>query len=59
MKSEEQIHALCLRVAAAPDGSEELRVAMDELRTALKGNAERGRAKLAELQRSLPHTEGK
>ena len=58
MTSEEEIRALSLRVTAAPDNSEEFRVAMDELRAALKASATSGHDKVAALkQRSFPQSE--
>jgi len=39
MNSEERIRALSMKVAAAPDDSEEFSVAMKELREALNENA--------------------
>jgi len=57
MTSEENIRALSLRVTAAPENSEEFRVAMEELRAALAASAARGREKIAALQKALPHFE--
>jgi hypothetical protein len=50
MTSEEHIRALSVRLSAAPENSEEFRIAMDELRAALKASAARGREKIAALQ---------
>jgi hypothetical protein len=58
MTSEEQIRVLSLRVTAAPDNSEEFRVAIDELHAALKASAASGHDKVAALkQRSFPQSE--
>ena len=57
MTSEENIRLLSIRVTAAPENSDEFRVAMDELRAALAASAARGRAKIAALQKALPHSE--
>ena len=46
MTSEEHVHDLSLRVIAAPENLEEFRIAMDELRAALKASATRGRENL-------------
>jgi hypothetical protein len=57
MTSEEQVRVLSLRVAAAPANSEEFRVAMDELRAALKASATSGHEKVAALkQRAVPQS---
>ncbi len=42
MTSEEQVRVLSLRVAAAPENSDEFRVARGELRVALKASAASG-----------------
>lgn len=52
--SEEYVRALSLRVAAAPENSEELRTAMDELRAALKASVGRGRDKIAAMRKTIP-----
>jgi hypothetical protein len=57
MTSEENIRALSLRVTVAPENSEEFQVAMDELRAALAASVACGRAKIAALQKALPHSE--
>jgi hypothetical protein len=44
----ERIDALCAQVIAAPDGSEEFRVAMNELRSTLNEHTERMRQLIAE-----------
>ena len=54
MTAEEEVQQLSERVAAAPEGSEELRVALVELRAALKASSDRGRAKIAALQVGVP-----
>jgi hypothetical protein len=59
MNAEEHIRRLSERVAAAPDGSEEFALALAELRAALKANSDRGRAKIAALQNSLPRVESR
>jgi hypothetical protein len=56
MNYEEHIRALSLRVTTAPEGSEEFKVAIDELRAALKASVDRGRARIAELQSVLPRS---
>jgi ABC-type Zn uptake system ZnuABC Zn-binding protein ZnuA len=50
MNSEERIRALSMKVAAAPDHSEEFRAAMSELRAALNENARQARNKIAALK---------
>jgi len=57
MTSEENIRVLSQRVTAAPEDSEEFRIAMEELRAALAASAARGHAKIAALQKALPHSE--
>ncbi len=58
MTSEEQVRVLSLRVAAAPENSDEFRVARGELRVALKASAASGHEKLAALkQRAVPQLE--
>ena len=57
MTSEEHIRDLSQRVIDAPENSEEFRIAMDELRAALKASATRGREKIAAMQRGTPPTE--
>ena len=57
MTSEEHIRDLSLRVIAAPENSEEFRIAMDELHAALKMSVTRGREKIVAMQRSIPHPE--
>ena len=52
MNSEERIRALSMKVAAAPDDSEEFRAAMSELRAALNENARRARNKIAALKQN-------
>jgi hypothetical protein len=42
------------RVIAAPENSEEFRIAMDELHAALKMSVTRGREKIAAMQRGVP-----
>ena len=55
MNSEERIRALSMKVAAAPDDSEEFSVAMKELREALNENATSARNKIAALkQKAFP-----
>lgn len=54
MTSEEHIRDLSQRVIAAPENSEEFRIAMDELHAALKMSVTRGREKIAALQRTSP-----
>jgi len=55
MNSEERIRALSMKVAAAPNDSEEFRVAMSELRAALNENARQARIKIAALkQKAFP-----
>ena len=44
----ERIDALCAKVIAAPDGTEEFRVAMQELRFTLNQHTERMRKLIAE-----------
>jgi len=57
MNPEERIRALSMKVAAAPDDSEEFRSAMSELRAALNENARRARDKIAALkQKAFPHS---
>ena len=50
MNAEEQIRKLSLRVSAAPEGSEEFGVAMNELRTGIKDSAQRGRQKIGAMK---------
>jgi hypothetical protein len=57
MTSEEQIRVLSQRVAAAPDNSEEFRLAMMQLRAALDANTVRAREKIAAMQKAFPHSE--
>lgn len=57
MTSEEHIRDLSQRVIAAPENSEEFRIAMDELHAALKMSVTRGREKIAAMQRGTPPTE--
>jgi hypothetical protein len=55
MNSEERIRALSMKVAAAPDDSDEFRAAMSELRAALNENARCARNKIAALkQKAFP-----
>ena len=54
MMAEEQIRILSERVTAAPEGTEELALALAELRAALKASSDRGRAKIAALQGIIP-----
>jgi hypothetical protein len=50
-----RIDALCCKAIAAPDGSEELTMAMQELRSALGEHVELLRKQLADLrQKRLP-----
>ena len=57
MDIEDQIAALCAKVIAAPDGSEELGSAMEELRSALSEHAENLRSQIASLrQKGFPHS---
>jgi len=46
----QRIDALCAKVIAAPDGSEELTIAMRELRTALAEHSENLRKQLANFR---------
>jgi hypothetical protein len=57
MTTEENIRVLSRRVTDAPENSKEFRAVMDILRENLKARAERGREKLAEMQRALQHSE--
>ena len=60
MTSEEQICVLSLRVVAATENSVEFKVAMEELRAALKANATRAHEKVAALkQKAYPQSEDK
>jgi hypothetical protein len=52
MDVKERIDTLCARVVAAPDGSEELKVAMEELRSALGEHVEQLRKRLADLRQT-------
>ena len=55
MNSEERIRALSMKVAAAPDDSEEFKAAMSELRAALNENARRARNRIAAMkQKAFP-----
>jgi hypothetical protein len=53
MNSEERIRALSMKVAAAPDHSEEFRAAMSELRAALNENASQARNTPFRIQRRI------
>jgi hypothetical protein len=54
----ERIAALCAKVIAAPDGSEELSCTMEELRSALSEHAENLRRQIANLrQKGFPHSD--
>ena len=56
----ERIAALCAKVIAAPDGSEELSCTMEELRSALSEHAENMRRQIANLrQNGFPHSDDK
>jgi hypothetical protein len=58
MDIEERIAALCAKVIAAPDGSEELASAMQELRSALGEHAENMRRQVANLrQKGFPRSD--
>jgi hypothetical protein len=55
MDLKERIDALCAKVIAAPEGSEEFRAAMQELRSALNEHVERVRKLIAEArEREFP-----
>ena len=57
MDIEERIAALCAKVIAAPDGSEEFGSAMEELRSALSEHAENLRRQVANLrQKGFPRS---
>ena len=47
MDIKQRIDALCAKVIAAPDGSEELRGSMEELRSALSEHVENLRRRIA------------
>lgn len=51
---EEHIRVLSLRLASAPENSEEFRVALEELHAALNASAARGREKIAAMQKANP-----
>jgi hypothetical protein len=54
----ERIAALCAKVIAAPDGSEELSCTMEELRSALSEHAGNLRRQIANLrQKGFPHAD--
>ena len=57
MMTDENIRVLSRRVTDAPENSKEFRVVMDILRENVKARAERGREKLAEIQRARQHSE--
>jgi hypothetical protein len=50
MDVKEQIDALCARVIVAPDGSKELEIAMEELRSALAEHIDQLREQLAHFR---------
>jgi hypothetical protein len=50
MDIKQRINALCAKVIAAPDGSEELAIGIQELRSALADHAETLRRQLAKLR---------
>jgi hypothetical protein len=50
MDVKEQIDTLCARVIAAPDGSKELEIAMEELRSALAEHIDQLRERLADFR---------
>ena len=53
----ERIAALCAKVIAAPDRSEEFVCAMEELNSALSEHAENLRSQIANLrQKGFPHS---
>jgi hypothetical protein len=54
-KLKHRIDALCRKVIAAPDGSEELKIALQELRSALGEHVESLRKQLTDLrQKGFP-----
>jgi len=59
MDLKERIDALCAKVIAAPDGSEEFKVAMQELRSTLNDHTERMRKLIAEERhKESPNSKG-
>ena len=58
MDAKERINALCAKVIAAPDGSEELAIGIQELRSALADHVEILRRQISDLrQKSFSHSD--